>query len=177
MAVHMKQPPSPSGDSREYTPSSHYYDADNDNSWYHGEGRDHTSEGKGYLEPEYRGGQDYNQRGRSRGRSPERASSLDRARRDGSRERTLDTGDRQQYHSRERSPDDNYRPEDKYERGKGGRYRSRDRLDDHSPSPERSRDLEPLEKPVNVLLVKNRPSEGKKQTKKKLKLVVLISIH
>lgn len=48
---------------------------------------------------------------------------------------------------------------------------SRDRLD-RSPSPAAmpiplprpARDLEPLEKPLNVLLLKNRPNEGEKQT-------------
>ncbi|XP_040897550.1 tight junction protein ZO-2-like isoform X2 [Toxotes jaculatrix] len=165
VAVHsLKQPPSPSGESWEYTPSSHYYDADNDG-WYRDEGRDHTSDSKGYLDPEYRGGQDYNQRGRSRGRSQERTSpSPDRSRRDGSLERGLDTNtNRLRYHSRGRSPGDNYRMDDKYKRGegggKGGRYRSRDQLNDTPPSPEPSRELEPLEKPVNVLLVKNRPNE------------------
>uniref|UniRef100_A0A4W6FK17 Tight junction protein 2 n=1 Tax=Lates calcarifer TaxID=8187 RepID=A0A4W6FK17_LATCA len=162
----LKQPPSPSGDSREYTPPTHYYDADNDNGWYRDEGRDHTSDSKGYLDPEYRGGRDYNQRGRSRGRSQERISpSPDRSRREGSRDRALDTStDRQRYHSRGRSPGDSYRMEDKYERGeggggKGGRYRSRDQLNEIPPSPEPSRELEPLEKPVNVMLVKNRPNE------------------
>uniref|UniRef100_A0A4W6FK23 Tight junction protein 2 n=1 Tax=Lates calcarifer TaxID=8187 RepID=A0A4W6FK23_LATCA len=152
----LKQPPSPSGDSREYTPPTHYYDADNDNGWYRDEGRDHTSDSKGYLDPEYRGGRDYNQRGRSRGRSQERISpSPDRSRREGSRDRALDTStDRQRYHSRGRSPGDSYRMEDKYERGeggggKGGRYRSRDQLNEIPPSPEPSRELEPLEKPVN----------------------------
>ncbi|XP_068166039.1 tight junction protein ZO-2b isoform X2 [Antennarius striatus] len=165
VAVHsLKPPPSPGGDSREYTPSTHYYDADNDNGWYRNEGREHTSESKGYLDPEYRGGRDYNPRGRSRGRSLERTSpSPDRTRREGSRGRAMDTSvERQGYHSRGRSPGDSYRTEDKYERGeggggRGGRYRSRDRLNESPPSP--SRDLEPLEKPVNVLLVKNRPSE------------------
>ncbi|XP_055360678.1 tight junction protein ZO-2-like isoform X1 [Betta splendens] len=161
VAVHsLKQPPSPSGESREYAPSTHYYDADNDNGWYRDEARDHTSDNKGYLEPQYKGGQDYNQRGKSRGRSQDRSSpSPDRSRRDGSRGRALDSSaDRQRYRSRGRSPGDSYRMEDKYERGGvGGRYRSRDRLND--PSPEPSRELEPLEKPVNVLLVKNRPSE------------------
>ncbi|KAK7912754.1 hypothetical protein WMY93_012965 [Mugilogobius chulae] len=38
----------------------------------------------------------------------------------------------------------------------GGRYRSREGLNDPSPPP---RDLEPLDKPINVMLVKNRPSE------------------
>uniref|UniRef100_A0A3B4XNB4 Tight junction protein 2b (zona occludens 2) n=1 Tax=Seriola lalandi dorsalis TaxID=1841481 RepID=A0A3B4XNB4_SERLL len=162
----LKQPPSPSGDSWEYTPSTHYYDADNDNGWYRNEGRDHTSDSKGYLDPEYRGGQDYNQRGRSRRRSQERTSpSPDRSRREGSRERALDTSaDRQRYRSRGHSPGDSYHTEDKYERGEGGggkgrRYKSRDRLNDNPPSPEPSRELEPLEKPVNVLLVKNRPNE------------------
>uniref|UniRef100_A0A7N6F9Z7 Tight junction protein 2b (zona occludens 2) n=1 Tax=Anabas testudineus TaxID=64144 RepID=A0A7N6F9Z7_ANATE len=177
VAVHsLKQPPSPSGDSREYAPSTHYYDADNDNGWYRDEGRDHTSDSKGFLEPEYKGGQDYNQRGRSRGRSQERSSpSPDRSRRDGSRGRTLDSSaDRQRYHSRGRSPGDSYRMEDKYERGGvGGRYRSRDRLNDNPPSPEPSKELEPLEKPVNVLLVKNRPSEGK--THHQLSMMILPS--
>lgn len=160
VAVHsLKQPPSPSGESREYAPSTHYYDADTDNGWYRDDARDHPSDNKGYLDPQYKGGQDYNQRGKSRGRSQERTSpSPVRSRRDGSRGRALDSSaDRQRYHSRGRSPGDSYRMEDKYDRG--GRYRSRDRLND--PSPEPSRELEPLDKPVNVLLVKNRPSEGK----------------
>uniref|UniRef100_A0A8C2IE74 Tight junction protein 2b (zona occludens 2) n=1 Tax=Cyprinus carpio TaxID=7962 RepID=A0A8C2IE74_CYPCA len=45
-------------------------------------------------------------------------------------------------------------------------YHSRDRLQDHSPSPTRERDrgrdrfnYEPLEPPINVMLVKNRPNE------------------
>ncbi|XP_039659060.1 tight junction protein ZO-2-like isoform X2 [Perca fluviatilis] len=163
----LKQPPSPGGDSREYAPSTHYYDADNDNGWYRDEGRDHIADSKGYLEPEYRGGRDTNQRGRSRGRSHERSSpSPERSRREGSRGRALDTSaDRQRYPSRGRSPGDSYRMEDKYERGegggggRGGRYSSRDQLNDNPPSPEASRALEPLDKPVNVLLVKNRPSE------------------
>lgn len=167
VAVHsLKQPPSPGGERREYAPSTHYYDADNDSGWYHNEGRDHISDSKGHLDSEYRGERDYNQRGRSRGRSQDRASiSPDRSRREGSRERTLDTStDRQRYHTRGRSPGDSYRMEDKYERGdggggRGGRYRSRDQLNDNPPSPEPSRELEPLEKPVNVLLVKNRPNE------------------
>ncbi|XP_031734619.1 tight junction protein ZO-2-like isoform X3 [Anarrhichthys ocellatus] len=155
-------PPSPDGDSRIYTPSNFYYDADNDNGWY----RDQTSNSKAYLDPDYRGGRDSNQRGRSRGRSQERTSpSPDRAKRDGSRGRALDTSaDRQRYHSRGRSPGESNRTEEKYERGeggggKGGRYKSRDQLNDNPPSPEPSRELEPLEKPVNVLLVKNRPTE------------------
>ncbi|XP_074525674.1 tight junction protein ZO-2b isoform X2 [Halichoeres trimaculatus] len=167
VAVHsLKPPPSPGGDSRDYAPSTHYYDADNDNGWYRNEGRDHPSDSKEYLDPDYMGGRDYNTRGRSRGRSQERTSpSPDRSRRDGSRGRALDTSaERQRYHSRGRSPGDRYRMEEKYERGeggggRGGRYRSRDRLNEDPPSPEPSRELEPLEKPVNVLLVKNRPSE------------------
>ncbi|XP_068560344.1 tight junction protein ZO-2b [Cebidichthys violaceus] len=172
VALHSMQPPSPGGESREYGPSTHYYDADA-NIWYHDEGRDHNSDSKAYLDPDYRGGRDSNQRGRSRGRSQERTSpSPDRARREGSRGRALDTSDeRQRFHSRGRSPGESYRTEDKYERGegggggggggggKGGRYKSREQLNDNPPSPEPSRDLEPLEKPVNVLLVKNRPSE------------------
>uniref|UniRef100_A0A674NL29 Tight junction protein 2b (zona occludens 2) n=1 Tax=Takifugu rubripes TaxID=31033 RepID=A0A674NL29_TAKRU len=150
VAVHsLKQPPSPSRDSREYNPSTHYYDAD-DNGWYRNESRDHPSDSKAYLDPDYRGGRDYSQPGRSRGRSQERTSpSPDRTRREGSRGRALDTSsDHQRYHSRGQGGG-----------GRVGRYRSRDHLNDNSPSPEPSRELEPLEKPINVLLVKNRPSE------------------
>jgi len=173
----MTQPPSPSGDSRVYTPSNHYYDADNDNAWYRNEGRDHASENKVYLEPDYRVVRESNQRARSRGRSQERTSpSPDRSKREGSRGRALDaSAEHQRYHSRGRSPGEDYHTEDKYERGEGGgggkgkekekekegRYKSRDQLNDNPPSPEPTRELEPLEKPVNVLLVKNRPSEGK----------------
>lgn len=168
VAVHsLKQPPSPSRDSREYNPTTHYYDAD-DNGWYRNESRDQPSDSKGYLEPDYRGGRDYSQPGRSRGRSLERTSpSPDRSRREGSRGRALDTSsDHQRYHSRGRSPGDRYRTDGKYERGEGGgggragRYKSRDHLNEHSPSPEPPRELDPLDKPINVLLVKNRPSEG-----------------
>ncbi|XP_029916779.1 tight junction protein ZO-2-like isoform X2 [Myripristis murdjan] len=164
VAVHsLKQPSSPGGDSPDYPASTHYYDADHDNGWHRDEIRDHPSDSKGYLDPEYRGGRDYNPRGRSRGRSQESTSpSPDRARREGSRSRALDTSsERQRYRSRGRSPGEAYHPGDRYERGGGGggRYRSRDRLQDNPPSPEPSRDLEPLEKPVNVLLVKNRPNE------------------
>uniref|UniRef100_A0AAQ5ZW57 Tight junction protein 2b (zona occludens 2) n=1 Tax=Amphiprion ocellaris TaxID=80972 RepID=A0AAQ5ZW57_AMPOC len=160
----LKQPPSPGGDSRDYTPSTHYFDADNDSGWYRNDIRDHTSDSKGHLDPEYRGGRDYNQRGRSRGKSQERTSpSPDRSRRE---VRALDTTtDHQRYHSRGRSPGDSYHMDDKYERGEGGggggkigRFRSKGQLNDN-PSPEPNRDLEPLEKPVNVLLVKNRPNE------------------
>nr|XP_040025931.1 tight junction protein ZO-2-like [Gasterosteus aculeatus aculeatus] len=106
----MTQPPSPGGDSRVYTPSNHYYDADNDNGWYREQSREHAVDSKVYLDPDYRGGQ----RARSRGRSPEKTSpSPDRSRRDGSRGRALDTSaERQRYHCRGRSP-----AEDKYERG------------------------------------------------------------
>ncbi|KAM3849431.1 tight junction protein 2-like [Diretmus argenteus] len=164
VAVHsLKQPPSPGGDSREYSPSTQYYDADPDNGWHRDDARDQASDNKGYLDPEYR--RDYTQRGRSRGRSQDRASpSPDRSRREGSRGRALETSsDRQKYLSRGRSPGEAYNPGDRYERGGGGggggRYKSRDRLQDNPPSPEPSRELEPLEKPVNVLLVKNRPNE------------------
>lgn len=83
-------------------------------------------------------------------------------------ERTLD---------RTNSPDLRYRRDPSLERGRERissdprtppkRTGSRDRLD-RSPSPapmpiplsRPARDLEPLEKPVNVLLLKNRPNEG-----------------
>lgn len=144
----LKQPSSPSPNIQDYPPTQ-YYDADNDSGWYREQGREHHSEAKAFLDTEYKGG---------RGQSQDRHSpSPDRSRRDGSRGRTLDTStERQRYHSRGRSPGDSYK------RGQGGgvqgvRYRSREQL--NNPSPEVPWDLEPLDKPINVLLVKNRPSE------------------
>uniref|UniRef100_A0AAR2KW60 Tight junction protein 2a (zona occludens 2) n=1 Tax=Pygocentrus nattereri TaxID=42514 RepID=A0AAR2KW60_PYGNA len=120
---------------------------------------------RGYPDSEY----DYD-RG-SRGRTLERDVSPDRQySRDGSRGRLLDrehSPDRR-YRSdraldRDRSPDRRYRS-----RSPDRRYRSdytldrisssRDRLD-HSPSLAPSREPEPLDKPVSVLLLKNRPNE------------------
>ncbi|KAJ8414958.1 hypothetical protein AAFF_G00024810 [Aldrovandia affinis] len=146
-------------------------------------------ERSGYLSPEYRGrdydrDREYS-RERGRGRSRERDLSPDAGyRRDGSRGRALDRepspdrryqADRSRGRSvdRDHSPARSYGREPSYERR---RYearpnermtRSRDELRDHSPSPDRHRtrdpdpdhDHEPLEKPVNVLLVKNRPNE------------------
>uniref|UniRef100_A0A3B4AX67 Tight junction protein 2b (zona occludens 2) n=1 Tax=Periophthalmus magnuspinnatus TaxID=409849 RepID=A0A3B4AX67_9GOBI len=109
--------------------------SDTDSAWYR-EQREPSDE--------YRGG-----RGRSRDR---RSPSPERPRRDGSRGRALDPStERHRYPSRGRSPGDSY------ERGGSkGQYRSREGLNDPSPPP---RDLEPLDKPINVMLVKNRPSE------------------
>ncbi|KAL0979015.1 hypothetical protein UPYG_G00179340 [Umbra pygmaea] len=227
VAIHsLKRPPSPGAESREFG-NTQYYDADDnqsDGGWHRGNGgpgytRDLTPDNKNYLDPDYgsRG-----TRGRSRGRSIDRASPSPEPRRDNSRGRTLDreppSPDRSRYsyeRSRGRSMDraspspdrrrDNSRgrtldreppsPErpryaqdrtrgrsadrgDSYERG-GGRYgdgggtvgrivksKSRDQLQDLSPSPSPdfprrggAKDLEPLEKPVNVLLVKNKPNE------------------
>uniref|UniRef100_A0A4W6FK85 Tight junction protein 2a (zona occludens 2) n=1 Tax=Lates calcarifer TaxID=8187 RepID=A0A4W6FK85_LATCA len=151
-----------------------------------GGGRDHSLErerGGGYMDSGYHTHErdydrDYDRR--ERGRSMERDLSPDRQyRRDGSRGRTLD---------RERSPDRRYRSDHVLDRdySPDRRYRSerrtldrtnspdlrykrsgsRDRLD-RSPSPAAMpiplprpiRDLEPLEKPLNVLLLKNRPNE------------------
>ncbi|XP_055017306.1 tight junction protein ZO-2-like [Boleophthalmus pectinirostris] len=127
----LKPPPSPGAQSQDYPPT-HYYDTDTDSAWYR-EQREPSDE--------YRGG-----RGRSRDR---RSPSPERPRRDGSRGRALDTSaERHRYPSRGRSPGDSY--------DRGGRYRSREGLNDPSPPP---RDLEPLDKPINVMLVKNRPSE------------------
>uniref|UniRef100_A0A8C2IAY7 Tight junction protein 2b (zona occludens 2) n=1 Tax=Cyprinus carpio TaxID=7962 RepID=A0A8C2IAY7_CYPCA len=174
----LKRPPSPSGDSRDYNLSS-YYPEDN-------RSPDRSLE-KGridYLEPDYRS-QDYDSRREwSRGRSAERSPSSDSGyRRDGSRGRTLERGSSPEprynrQHSRGRggggSPAGSYgrdkgydtrkydtRPDDKMIRS-----HSRDRLQDHSPSPTRERDrgrdrfnYEPLEPPINVMLVKNRPNE------------------
>ncbi|XP_069043395.1 tight junction protein ZO-2b isoform X2 [Lepisosteus oculatus] len=144
----------------------------------------------GYREPEYRGRErdrDYG-RERSRGRSVERDLSPERDyRRDGSRGRALDRdGSPERANRRERSrgrsldrdlsPPRSYSRDPSYERGydyraplkqdpradeRMVRTRSRDRLEDRSPSPvlPRVRDREPLEKPVSVLLVKNKPNE------------------
>ncbi|CAN9512691.1 unnamed protein product [Ophioblennius macclurei] len=167
VAAHSQnQPPSPSRTSHDYSPSTHYYDADIDNDWYHDECRDQPSDNKAYLDPDHIGRQDHNQRGRSRGRSQDRSSpSPTRARpeRRGGQERDS-SSTHQRYHSRGRSPGDNYNVEDKHERddrggGKPRRYQSRGQLNENAPSPEPKRDLDPLEKPVNILLVKNRPSE------------------
>uniref|UniRef100_A0A8C5EJP9 Tight junction protein 2b (zona occludens 2) n=1 Tax=Gouania willdenowi TaxID=441366 RepID=A0A8C5EJP9_GOUWI len=160
------QPPSPSRTSLDCSPSTHYFDAD-ENDWYHDGSRERNTDNKDYLDPEYRGGRDHNQRGRSRGRSADRTSpSPERVRRDGRGGPGPDpSAGHQRYHSRGRSPGDNYHSsENKYERGDGGggkvtRSRSHGQLNDNTPSPEPGRPLEPLEKPVNVLLVKNRPSE------------------
>uniref|UniRef100_A0A7N8YCG3 Tight junction protein 2a (zona occludens 2) n=1 Tax=Mastacembelus armatus TaxID=205130 RepID=A0A7N8YCG3_9TELE len=147
-----------------------------------GGGRDHSLDrergGGGYMDSGYQTRErdydrDYDRR--ERGRSMERDLSPDRQyRRDGSRGRTLD---------RERSPDRRYRSEHTLDRdySPDRRYRSddprkydeppkrsgsRDRLD-RSPSPAAmpiplarpTRDLEPLEKPLNVVLLKNHPNE------------------
>ncbi|XP_072289376.1 tight junction protein 2-like isoform X1 [Eucyclogobius newberryi] len=130
----LKPPPSPGAQSQDSAPT-HYYDTDTDSAWYR-EQREPSEE--------YRGG-----RGRSRDR---RSPSPDRPRRDGSRGRALDAStERQRYPSRGRSPGDSY------EHGRGrGQYRSREGLNEPSPPP---RDLAPLDKPLNVMLVKNRPSE------------------
>uniref|UniRef100_A0A7N8XK58 Tight junction protein 2a (zona occludens 2) n=1 Tax=Mastacembelus armatus TaxID=205130 RepID=A0A7N8XK58_9TELE len=131
-----------------------------------GGGRDHSLDrergGGGYMDSGYQTRErdydrDYDRR--ERGRSMERDLSPDRQyRRDGSRGRTLD---------RERSPDRRYRSEHTLDRDYSpDRRGSRDRLD-RSPSPAAmpiplarpTRDLEPLEKPLNVVLLKNHPNE------------------
>uniref|UniRef100_A0A8C8JID4 Tight junction protein 2b (zona occludens 2) n=1 Tax=Oncorhynchus tshawytscha TaxID=74940 RepID=A0A8C8JID4_ONCTS len=201
VALHsLKHPPSPGAESRDFG-STRYYDADDnqsDGGWHRGNGgpgynrepRDLTPDNKSYLDP------NYGNRGRSRGRSKERASPSPELHHDNSSGRALDreppSPERPQYsreRSRGRSMDRerrggggspggrSYSRGDSYERG-GGRYgdgggtggrmvksKSRDNLREppRSPSPDLprggARDLEPLEKPVNVLLVKNRPNE------------------
>ncbi|XP_073675968.1 tight junction protein ZO-2b [Garra rufa] len=137
-----------------------------------------------YLEPDYRS-QDYDsRRDWSRGRSAERSPSSDSGyRRDGSRGRTLERGSSPEpryhrQHSRGRggggSPAGSYGRDQGYDTRRYDtrsddrmvRSHSRDRLQDHSPSPSRERDrgkdrsnYEPLEPPINVMLVKNRPNE------------------
>uniref|UniRef100_A0AAY5EJU5 PDZ domain-containing protein n=1 Tax=Electrophorus electricus TaxID=8005 RepID=A0AAY5EJU5_ELEEL len=118
----------------------------------------------GFLEPDYRR-QDHDP-GRSRGRSAERSPSPERGyRRDGSRGRSLERGTSPAssygrdpalgYNGRRYEP----RPDNRMLRG-----HSRDRLKEGSPSPSRGRQrelvhAEPLQAPINVMLVKNRPNE------------------
>ncbi|KAG5280690.1 hypothetical protein AALO_G00062920 [Alosa alosa] len=142
--------------------------------------RDHSLEksrsgggGSGFLEPDYDRGY---RREPSRGRSAERSPSpTDRGyRRDGSRGRALERG---------HSPEPRYQRERSRGRGSPGgggggggglgyetrrheprdekvtRSQSRDRLHEPSPALSRRNQLEPLDKPVNVLLVKNRSDE------------------
>ncbi|XP_061115389.1 tight junction protein ZO-2-like isoform X3 [Conger conger] len=93
----------------------------------------------------------------SRGRSP--ARDLSPARGSYGREPSYE---RRKYEHRP-EPRPEPRPDPRLD-DRGTRSHSRDRLQDRSPSPDRrtrDRDIdhEPLEKPVNVLLVKNRPNE------------------
>uniref|UniRef100_A0A671N092 Tight junction protein 2b (zona occludens 2) n=1 Tax=Sinocyclocheilus anshuiensis TaxID=1608454 RepID=A0A671N092_9TELE len=137
-----------------------------------------------YLEPDYRS-QDYDSRQEwSRGRNTERLPSSDSGyRRDGSRGRMLERGSSPEpryhrQHSRGHggggSPAGSYGGDQGYDTrrydtrsdDKMIRSHSRDRLQDRSPSPSRERDRgrdryndEPLEPPINVMLVKNRPNE------------------
>uniref|UniRef100_A0A673M2V0 Tight junction protein ZO-2-like n=1 Tax=Sinocyclocheilus rhinocerous TaxID=307959 RepID=A0A673M2V0_9TELE len=137
-----------------------------------------------YLEPDYRS-QDYDSRQEwSRGRNTERSPSSDSGyRRDGSRGRTLERGSSPEpryhrQHSRGRggggSPAGSYGRDQGYNTrrydtrsdDKMIRSHSKDQLQDCSPSPSRERDRgrdryndEPLEPPINVMLVKNRPNE------------------
>uniref|UniRef100_A0A672NBT9 Tight junction protein ZO-2-like n=1 Tax=Sinocyclocheilus grahami TaxID=75366 RepID=A0A672NBT9_SINGR len=137
-----------------------------------------------YLEPDYRSQDNDSRRERSRGRSAERSPSSDSGyRRDGSRGRTLEHGSSPEpryhrQHSRGRggggSPAGSYGRDQGYDTRRYDtrsddrmiRSHSRDRLQDRSPSPSKEKDrgrerynYEPLEPPINVMLVKNRPNE------------------
>uniref|UniRef100_A0A8C6KHT8 Tight junction protein 2a (zona occludens 2) n=1 Tax=Nothobranchius furzeri TaxID=105023 RepID=A0A8C6KHT8_NOTFU len=181
----LNRPPSP--DDRVFSSdynNDYNYDQDR-HSMYSGGGRDHSLEkergGGGYLDSGYQTrDRDYTRQ--ERGRSAQRDLSPDRNyKRDGSRGRTLDrdySPDRRykSEHTLDRdyspdrsyrgySPDRRYRSERKYDEPVR-RGASRDRLE-RSPSPAAipvplprpARDLEPLEKPVNVMLLKNHPNE------------------
>uniref|UniRef100_A0A3Q2XGY6 PDZ domain-containing protein n=1 Tax=Hippocampus comes TaxID=109280 RepID=A0A3Q2XGY6_HIPCM len=157
------------------------YNYDQDRGSVYNNRQDHSLERDqgGYMDSGYQTRErdyDRNYDRRERGRSAERDRSPDQQyRRDGSRGRTLD---------RERSPDRHHRsdhalnrdysPDRRYRSDPDRRYRSdralnrasKDRLE-RSPSPAAmpipmprpARELEPLEKPLNVLLLKNRPNE------------------
>lgn len=156
VALHtLERGPSPDQGGQDYGPPTHYYDADRDDGWCHDDG--HNISDKRYMESEHRVGRDYDQKGRSRGQSQERTTpSPSRAQREGSR-----GAEHYRYHSQGRSPGGRHTPDDRYERGDGG---GRSHLHGNRPSKEPSRDLEPLDTPVNVLLVKNRPTEGLSHT-------------
>uniref|UniRef100_A0AAY4CBS0 Tight junction protein 2b (zona occludens 2) n=1 Tax=Denticeps clupeoides TaxID=299321 RepID=A0AAY4CBS0_9TELE len=164
----IKRPPSPSQDSRVYNTSSYYPD---DTRSIHSVGDTEPDpslekgRGGGYLDPDY--DQGYR---RERSRSMERSPSPDRGyRRDGSRGRALERSSspepryqRERSRGRGTSPGGGsgygtrrYEPRDE----KISRSYSRDNLHEHSPSPSHRNNLEPLEKPVSVMLVKNRPTE------------------
>uniref|UniRef100_A0A4W4FAE5 Tight junction protein 2b (zona occludens 2) n=1 Tax=Electrophorus electricus TaxID=8005 RepID=A0A4W4FAE5_ELEEL len=175
----LKRPPTPDKDSRHYNLSSYYpednrsLNSDPDSDYPRGNGglgypreRDRSLDmgRSGFLEPDYRR-QDHDP-GRSRGRSAERSPSPERGyRRDGSRGRSLERGTSPAssygrdpalgYNGRRYEP----RPDNRMLRG-----HSRDRLKEGSPSPSRGRQrelvhAEPLQAPINVMLVKNRPNE------------------
>uniref|UniRef100_A0A674NE94 Tight junction protein 2a (zona occludens 2) n=1 Tax=Takifugu rubripes TaxID=31033 RepID=A0A674NE94_TAKRU len=124
--------------------------------------RDHSTErehGRGeYMDSGYQTRErDYDRR--ERGRSTERDLSPGRHyRRDGSRGRILNR-DYSPDQPREYSPDRRYRSERALDRGDYSpdrRYRSERAIDrEYDEHPKRK----PLEKPLNVLLVKNRPNE------------------
>ncbi|KAJ8402023.1 hypothetical protein AAFF_G00372580 [Aldrovandia affinis] len=130
--------------------------------------RDHSPERErgGYLDPEYRGRDVDRDQGPGRGRSRERDLSPEREyRRDGSRGRALDRepSPEQRYRrdgSRGRALDRDHSPDRSYGRDPM-RSQSRDRLQDRSPSPSPPSvpQREPLDKPLNVVLLKNRPNE------------------
>uniref|UniRef100_A0A8B9KCX8 Tight junction protein 2b (zona occludens 2) n=1 Tax=Astyanax mexicanus TaxID=7994 RepID=A0A8B9KCX8_ASTMX len=174
----LKRPPSPDRDSRDYNLSSYYPE---DNRSTHSDPDSDYPRGNGGLG--YPRERNRSLDKRSRGRSLERSPSPDRGyRRDGSRGRTLERGGSpdSRYH-RQHSRGDGGSPAGSYGRDPGPGYdsrryepprsddrmirsHSRDRLQDHSPSPSRGRgkdwgQLEPLDTPINVLLVKNRPNE------------------
>uniref|UniRef100_A0A671N408 Tight junction protein 2b (zona occludens 2) n=1 Tax=Sinocyclocheilus anshuiensis TaxID=1608454 RepID=A0A671N408_9TELE len=154
----LKRPPFPSGDSRDYNISSYYPE---DNRSVHSDPDSDYPRGNGGLgypcEREHdrsldKSRIDYLDRGRNTERLPSSDSGY---RRDGSRGRIY--GGDQGYDTRRYDT----RSDDKMIRS-----HSRDRLQDRSPSPSRERDRgrdryndEPLEPPINVMLVKNRPNE------------------
>uniref|UniRef100_W5KTK7 Tight junction protein 2b (zona occludens 2) n=1 Tax=Astyanax mexicanus TaxID=7994 RepID=W5KTK7_ASTMX len=177
----LKRPPSPDRDSRDYNldPDSDYPRGNGGLGYPRERNRSLDKANMSYLDPGY----DAGRRERSRGRSLERSPSPERGhRRDGSRGRTLERGGSpdSRYH-RQHSRGDGGSPAGSYGRDPGPGYdsrryepprsddrmirsHSRDRLQDHSPSPSRGRgkdwgQLEPLDTPINVLLVKNRPNE------------------
>ncbi|XP_041104511.1 tight junction protein ZO-2-like isoform X1 [Polyodon spathula] len=143
---------------------------------YRGRDYDLERDHGGYRDPEPRGrdydrGHDYdgdrgNARAHSRGRSIDRLSPERDHKRERSRGRSIDRDlspvrirSRDPSYEREynRKPQPINRPEKEMIRSK-----SRDRLQDRSPSPPISRDTrysDQLEKPVGVLLLKNKPNE------------------
>ncbi|MBN3279845.1 ZO2 protein, partial [Polyodon spathula] len=159
----MKRGPSPGLEDRVFDPDEEEYDR---RSVHSGRSGDPEPRGRDYDRGHDYDGDRGNARVHSRGRSIDRLSPERDHKRERSRGRSIDRDlspvrirSRDPSYEREynRKPQPINRPEKEMIRSK-----SRDRLQDRSPSPPISRDTrysDQLEKPVGVLLLKNKPNE------------------